>query len=143
MAFGSLGCEGYTAEDVPSVTSMSAADHLRALDRTMAGADDGLKRRATLQGPCDLRIWSGQGSGHPVWQIALQSVQVRFDVSPLTGRYLVALSPAVNDPEVGSVDVGRWVDAVAFRSHVQQLQGLCLASGQAEKQAVSSSAEDA
>lgn len=121
------GCmDGYPTEDVMALDAMGPAEHVQALNRRL-GEGGGAPSRVAVGADCRLQ-W--EGAAQPA-SLALQQISVRFDTDPDTGRYLVLVAEQAGQPPRTSFEVRDWVAAVAFRSHLQQLQRLCMAEADA------------
>ncbi|MET3515289.1 hypothetical protein ABIC63_003072 [Pseudacidovorax sp. 1753] len=121
------GCmDGYPTEDVMALDAMGPAEHVQALNRRL-GEGGGPPMRVAMGADCRLQ-W--QGASEPA-SLALPAISVRFDTDPDTGRYLVLVAEQAGQPPRTAFEVRDWVAAVAFRSHLQQLQHLCMAQADA------------
>lgn len=115
------GCvDGYPTEDVMALDAMSPADHVKALNRRLA---EGGGEAATVALDADCRLSADGTAAAPAMPLA--QMGVRFDTDADSGRYLVLVNEAPQQPPRLVFEVKDWVAAVAFRSHLQQLQRLC------------------
>lgn len=121
------GCmDGYPTEDVMALDAMGPAEHVQALNRRL-GEVGGTSIRVSMGADCRLQ-W--EGAAEPA-SLALPAISVRFDTDPDTGRYLVLVAEQAGQTPRTAFEVKDWVAAVAFRSHLQQLQHLCTAQADA------------
>jgi hypothetical protein len=125
-----VGCmDGYPKEDAPRTSALSSREHVHALNRYLAVGDGDGKSRFKLPTPCMLKL-SGSTSktGSRGQSIAVESMRISQHADKETGVYRVVIS----QPREGTASldhefaVGQWIDAVAFRSHLQQITFLCL-----------------
>ncbi|CAN5372758.1 hypothetical protein BH10PSE18_BH10PSE18_09360 [soil metagenome] len=130
------GCDGYPQQDAPRTTALSPAAHLAALNaylRGDAGPASEAPRLLAYDSACELEVeerGSARGQRTP---LEIDAMRVTLSRDKDSGRYAVELASAVpGDSRAYRVEVGAWVDAVAFRAHFQQLQMVCAAQRPAE-----------
>lgn len=136
VVLGLSGCDGYPQQDAPRTTALSPAAHLAALNaylRGDAGPASEAPRLLAYDSACELEVeerGSARGQRTP---IEIDAMRVTLSRDKDSGRYAVELaSAAPGDARAYRVEVGAWVDAVAFRAHFQQLQMVCAAQRPAE-----------
>ena len=120
--------DGYPTKDAPAARDMSAAEHIHALNGMLGHETHSVDARLTLATPCILRLaTTAPGEREVTASLRLETVHIAFSVDE---RYRVSLAPASNLPTARDhrFVVDGWQDAVAFRSHLQQLQMACVAS---------------
>ncbi|MDM0026341.1 hypothetical protein [Variovorax saccharolyticus] len=119
-----LGCtDGYPTNDAVRLDAMSPVEHVRSLNRYLELSRAQSDTRLTVIDACTL---SSRGEAKQT-RIGLRAFTVTFDTRPDSGEYLVNVrKPAAADSGQVSYAVKDWVAATAFRSHLQQLQQLCL-----------------
>ena len=125
VCLASLACtDGYPTQDAVSVGAMTPAEHVRMLNSYLGDTARGAELRIALDGPCRLAVRdAGAPRQPPRTPLPLDDLQVRFSTDPATGRYLVFVRG--DGLEGRPFEVANWVSAVAFRSHLQQLQRGC------------------
>lgn len=124
--------DGYPAADNPRTAALAVQDHVRALNGYL-GAQPGAARAVVeLASSCVLalsRASTGK-SARPARSeaIDLRTMAVEVKADKAAGGYAVTLlhgaDAAVRERE--GFQVEGWIDAVAFRSHLQQLQISCV-----------------
>lgn len=124
------GCmNGYPSEDQPRSSSLSSIDHVRALNRYVAISNGDHKPRFQLPTSCMLEL-SGLTSeaGSRPRRIAVESMRITLQGDKETGIFSVTISESAEGSErpVHKFAVGGWIDAVAFRSHLQHLIFACV-----------------
>lgn len=121
------GCgDGYPRGDAPDDSRLSVAAHVKALNRYLS-EDEG-DRQFARKDSCHLLL--NKPGAQRV--IALLRTQITVD-SPPTGDGLRVKLTQYRDgqPRVAlRLNVDSWIDAVAWRSHFQQLQIECRESGE-------------
>ncbi|WP_019655719.1 hypothetical protein [Variovorax atrisoli] len=120
--------DGYPTKDAPAASDMSAAEHIHALNGMLRHEARTLDARMTLATPCILRLaTTAHGGRESIASLRLDTLQVAFSAEE---RYRVSVAPAAGMPAAPDhrFVVDGWQDAVAFRSHLQQLQMACVAS---------------
>lgn len=121
--------DGYPAEDHPRTAAMSVNDHMRALNRHLDAQVGNARDAFELASPCML-VLHDASPGKPTRRqpIDLRTLAVELRADKEAGRYAVALLHGAEAPPRAreGFDVEGWVDAVAFRSHLQQLQISCI-----------------
>ncbi|WP_418124159.1 hypothetical protein [Variovorax sp. 160MFSha2.1] len=120
--------DGYPTRDAPAAGDMSAAEHVHALNDMLRHEARSVDARLTLATPCILRLaTTAPGAHESTASLRLETLHIAFSVDE---RYRVNLAPAANRPAARDhrFVVDGWQDAVAFRSHLQQLQMACVAS---------------
>ena len=118
--------DGYPRADRPSDRRMTASTHLQLLNRSLAAK----KRKLTMRDACHL-VLSKPGAARPEGVLLpLRSTSVVVATDSETGRFLVKLVEVANGQASTRLRlaVGEWLDAVAWRSHFQQLQMRCAAT---------------
>ncbi|WP_432729366.1 hypothetical protein [Variovorax sp. W6] len=120
--------DGYPSKDAPAARDMSAEEHVHALNGMLRHEARSVDARLTLATPCILRLaTAAPGEREATASLRLETLHVAFSVDE---RYRVSVAPAANVPAARDhrFVVDGWHDAVAFRSHLQQLQMACVAS---------------
>ncbi|WP_295989046.1 hypothetical protein [uncultured Variovorax sp.] len=120
--------DGYPTKDAPAAGDMSAAEHVHALNAMLQHEARTLDARMALATPCILRLaTAAQGARESTASLRLDTLHVAFSAEE---RYRVSVAPAAGVPAAPHhrFVVDGWQDAVAFRSHLQQLQMACVAS---------------
>lgn len=130
--------DGYPAGDNPRTAALSVTDHVRALNGYL-GAQAGAPRAGfELSSPCVLALKeTGSGkvgklskSGQPPRReaIDLRTLAVEVKADKAVGGYAVTLLHGAEHSLRAreGFQVEGWIDAVAFRSHLQQLQISCV-----------------
>lgn len=122
-----LGCtDGYPTNDAVRVDAMSAVEHVRSLNRYLGDSPTRPASRLSVVDACTL---SGSTATTRT-RVELRTIVVTFDTEPTSGEYLVNVEQRIAGRAVrSSFAVNDWVAATAFRSHLQQLQRLCLEAG--------------
>jgi hypothetical protein len=116
--------DGYPTQDATSVGAMTPAEHVRMLNSYLDDTARGADLHLALDGPCALTVRDAGGARSATRsRMGLDDMQVRFDTEPVSGRYLVRVRGDAT--EARTFEVANWVSAVAFRSHLQQLQRGC------------------
>ena len=124
--------DGYPAADNPRTAALSVKDHVRALNGYL-GAQAGATRTAfELTSPCvlGLRKASAAKAARSARReaIDLRTMVVEVKADKALGGYAVTLLHGADAAarEREGFRVEGWIDAVAFRSHLQQLQISCV-----------------
>jgi len=119
--------DGYPTRDAPAASDMSAAEHVQALNGMLRHEARSVDARMTLATPCILRLaTTAQGRRESTASLRLDTLHVAFSAEE---RYRVSVAPAADMPAAPEhrFVMDGWQDAVAFRSHLQQLQMACVA----------------
>ncbi|MEB0057592.1 MULTISPECIES: hypothetical protein [unclassified Variovorax] len=123
------GCsQGYPTSNAPDTRSMGAAQHLAAINGMLASDPDHASREALLVNACTLRFTALLSSRHGV-RVALARAHAVFDTNAKDGEYQVKVFTGgrlTSQPRF-TVNVGTWLNAVAFRDHLQELVRRCWA----------------
>ncbi|HEX7865164.1 MAG TPA: hypothetical protein VF555_09440 [Variovorax sp.] len=120
--------DGYPTKDAPAASTLSAAEHIQALNGMLRHEARSVDAKLTLATPCVLRLATTPPGGRETTaSLRLETLHVAFSVDE---RYRVALAQGADLPAAPDhrFVVDGWHDAVAFRSHLQQLQIVCVAS---------------
>lgn len=129
VALFAAGCvDGYPSDDVPRTTAMSEREHLRALNRFLEDPKGGQRLWFEMAGPCELTLRSKPPLAAGAEAIALRGIEADLRMDKASERYVVELVHGPNPAarRMHAFEVDGWFDAVAFRSHVRQLQVRCL-----------------
>lgn len=126
------GCmNGYPSEDQPRDNAMSSRQHVRALNAYLEADDRDDPPHFKLLRPCLLKL-SGlrEAAGSRPRKIALDSMRIAERADKATGVFSVAISDISKGSRsvIHEFAVGGWIDAVAFRSHLQRLTMSCVES---------------
>ncbi|WP_395351463.1 hypothetical protein [Variovorax sp. UC122_21] len=135
LALGLLasGCtDGYPSEDAPNVRHMTGAQHLRALNDYLAlgaTASGTVHRKLVSQDDCHVVLKKRREAGQ-VQRIVIPLLETSVEIAtqPTGSGLRVKLAQHLEDGEREvrlKLDLDRWIDAVAWRSHFQQLQMNC------------------
>lgn len=122
------GCgDGYPRADGLSDRRMSVSAHLRVLNRYLAGSAK--DRKLAIKDDCHLVLSKRQAGGREKILLPLLSTDVMVDTDQKTGHFRVQLMGNANGEPMTKLHlvVKQWFDAVAWRSHFQQLQFRCAA----------------
>ena len=115
--------DGYPAEDNPRTAALTVKDHVRALNGQLRAQVGAPPASFELASPCVLVLHQGARRE----AIGLRAIEVDLRADKATGRYAVTLAVgAAPASPVESFDVEGWIEAVAFRSHLRQLQISCI-----------------
>jgi hypothetical protein len=135
LALGLLvsGCtDGYPSEDAPNVRHMTDDQHLRALNHYLAlgaTASGTMHRKLVSQDDCHVVLKKRREAGQTQRiVIPLLESSVEIATQPGGSGLRVKLAQHLEDGEREvrlKLDLDRWIDAVAWRSHFQQLQMNC------------------
>ncbi|MDN6883515.1 hypothetical protein QMO14_07880 [Variovorax sp. CAN2819] len=104
---------------------MSVSTHLQLLNHALAGE----KRKLMIRDPCHLVLSKLDTPGPTGLLLSLRSTNVILGTDSDSGHFLVKLVDVANGKTTTrlSLSVGEWLEAVAWRSHFQQLQMRCAA----------------
>ncbi|MNQ70356.1 hypothetical protein D3C85_849910 [compost metagenome] len=126
--------DGYPRADALSDRRMSVSAHLRVLNRYL---EEGSKEQElSIKDDCHLILSRRQTASRERILLPLFSTGVVIDTDQGTGDFRVQL---MGEGDVESrptlrLIVKKWVDAVAWRSHFQQLQMRCVAWQETKQQ---------
>lgn len=123
------GCtRGYPKDDAPSVRQMSVAEHLQVLNGYLAGG--AMQRRLAPRDDCHLVLKKKPvDTGAAVQRILIPLLETSVEVATRPGGE--GLRVKLTQYEEGRrqvrlrLDLDHWLDAVAWRSHFEQLQLHC------------------
>lgn len=120
-----LACaDGYPSQDAVSVGAMTPAEHVRMLDTYLDDTGGGADVRLTLDDPCHLAIHDTTARGmKSAERFGLAGLEVQLATDAANGRYFVIAGNSQLAQR--GFEVANWVHAVAFRSHLQQLERRC------------------
>lgn len=129
LALAASACtDGYPSKDAPAAHTLSAAEHIHALNDMLRHDARSVDAKLTLATPCVLRLaTTAPGEREQTASLRLETLRIAFSVDE---RYRVSLARDAGAPVASDhrFVVDDWHDAVAFRSHLQQLQMACAAS---------------
>jgi len=127
LALAMAGCtDGYPREDVPSTRQMTVSEHLHALNGYLTGGS--VQRRLARQDDCHLVLKKRRDAGQAQRiVIPLLESSVEIATHPAGSGLRVKLTQHQDGLRQVwlRLDLDRWIDAVAWRSHFQQLQLHC------------------
>ncbi|MNL44088.1 hypothetical protein D3C87_1666390 [compost metagenome] len=112
---------------------MSVSAHLRVLNRYLA--DSSKERKLSIKDDCHLVLSKRQAVGREKVLLPLLSMDVAIDTDQKTGNFRVLLLMSSKNGKSSMalrLSVKKWFDAVAWRSHFQQLQLRCAALQESE-----------
>lgn len=124
--------DGYPAADNPRTAALSVKDHVRALNGYLGAQAGGARAAFELTSPCVLglsRASAGKSARSARREaIDLRTLVVEVKADKTVGGYAVTLLHGADATarEREGFQVEGWIDAVAFRSHLQQLQISCV-----------------
>lgn len=127
------GCsDGYPRADGLSDRRMSVSAHLRVLNHYLA--DSSKERKLSVKDDCHLVLSKRQTAGREKVLLPLLSMDVAIDTDQKSGDFRVLLMSRKNGKSSTALrlSVKKWLDAVAWRSHFQQLQLRCAALQESE-----------
>lgn len=121
--------DGYPAEDNPRTAALTVKDHVRALNSYLGAQGGGTRAAFELASPCVLALResvSGRPARHEAIDLRTMAVELKADKT--VRGYAVTLRHGADaaSPVREGFQVEGWIDAVAFRSHLQQLQISCV-----------------
>lgn len=122
------GCgRSYPRDDAPSVRQMTVAEHLQVLNRYLAGG--ATQRRLAPRDDCHLVLKKKAGDSGVMQRILIPLLETSVEVAgrPSGTGLRVKLTRHEEDRRRVQLrlDLDHWVDAVAWRSHFEQLQLHC------------------
>lgn len=123
--------EGYPTEDLVDGESMSAAEHVRALNDLGDSVPRALRHEVLRTSACNLQFTSLRRSPQEdSFDVDLLTLDAASSNDRATGLTTVAIgSPDGPDAQPREVyQTARWHEAIAYRSHLRQLVRLCAES---------------
>lgn len=124
--------DGYPADDNPRTAALSVTDHVRALNGYLGAQAGPTRADFEIVSPCVLALRetaagkAGKAARREAIDLRTLAVEVKADKA--AGGYAVTLLHGADGGSPGreGFRVEGWIDAVAFRSHLQQLQISCV-----------------
>lgn len=121
------GCSRYPDQDAPSVRQMTMSEHLTVLNGYLAHG--GRPRRLASRDQCHLVLKKTLDSAATMQRIVIPLLETSVELATRPsghGLRVKLTQQAEGQRQVWlRLDLEHWVDAVAWRSHFQQLQLNC------------------
>ncbi len=121
------GCSRYPDQDAPSVRQMTMAEHLKVLNGYLAHG--GRPRRLASRDQCHLVLKKTLDSAAAMQRIVIPLLETSVELATRPsgqGLRIKLTQQAEGQRQVWlRLDLEHWIDAVAWRSHFQQLQLHC------------------
>lgn len=129
LALASVACvDGYPSRDNPHVSALTSGDHIRALNTQLQAFPGQQDTLLTLRTPCEIDRASSGAQAPATETIFLRFLDVELAALDGNRGYQVTLRHRGHSTEERLTDfmTDSWFDAVALRSHLQQLQSNCI-----------------